>query len=672
LQAGLVLSSQTPLELLKACYARGALSRAEYDEMNLDDRTFIKLFRRAGRNNSSSLMLENGSRVAVIGGGPAGSFFSYFLLDIAERVGLKIHVDIYEPRDFDTPAPAGCNMCGGVLYESLVQSLAVEGINLPEAVVQRGIDHNMLHLDIGSVCIQTPRHEKRIATTFRGVGPRGLIDFSRQGLDSFLLKLALNKGAYHIHGRVEDVRRFANPELTDPEHRIMQVKIPGGEFQAYDLVVVTTGVNTAILKLFRGMEFGYQPPRTAKLLVREYFLGEEDITKYLGSAFHAFLLDLPGLDYGAIVPKGDYMTVCLLSSQGDLHPSAMDTFLNHPSVKSTMPPNFHLEHFACGCGPRINVQGSVQPFDDRIVFIGDCGVSRLYKDGIGAAYRSAKAAARTAVFQGISAKDFERYYLPFCRKMENDNRIGRLLFMIIGQIKKIQFVRWAVLHMVSREQEGKASVESGMSMVMWDMLTGGAPYKEVLLRVLTPVFLLRLVWSLVVSLFARKEDISTAGSTFALCQNVDRDGPLTIEDDTMRSNNVLGKVYQDGEVIFRKGDTGDSMLVIQEGQVEVLEEFEGQEVCLAVSGVGEVIGEMAIFEQQTRSATVRALGKARVLSIDEKTFLRYVHQDPSLAYQLLKMLSNRVRRLNIEKTHLTMNQCPVENDIQIPLPTQPV
>ena len=140
----------------------------------------------------------------------------------------------------------------------------------------------------------------------------------------------------------------------------------------------------------------------------------------------------------------------------------------------------------------------------------------------------------------------------------------------------------------------------------------------------------------------------------------------------MKFNNLLGKVYQDGEVIFRKGDVADCMFVIQEGQVEVLEEFEGQEVRLAVSGAGEVIGEMAIFEQQTRSATVRALGKARVLTIDDKTFLRYVHQDPSLAYQLLKMMSSRVRRLSLEKTDLKMNQCPAENDIQTPLPTQPV
>jgi flavin-dependent dehydrogenase len=612
----------------------------------------------------STLALENGSRVAVIGGGPAGSFFSYFLLEIAERVGLKIQVDIYEPRDFDTPGPIGCNMCGGVLYESLVQSLAVEGINLPGTVVQRGIDHNMLHLGVGSVCIRTPRHEKRIATTFRGIGPRGLMDFSREGLDSFLLKLAEKKGAHHIRARVEDVCRIADSRL--------QIKISGGEFEPYDLVAVTTGVNTAILKLFSEMNFGYKPPRTAKLLVREYYLGKEEISECLGSAFHAFLLDIPGLDYGAIIPKGDYMTVCLLSSQGDLHPKAMDTFLNHPAVKNVLPPNFPLAHFSCSCGPRISVLGSKQPFGDRIVFIGDCGVSRLYKDGIGAAYRTSKVAARTAIFQGVSAEDFKRYYLPFCLKMENDNRIGRLLFKIIGQINRMQFVRGAVLHMVSREQAGKASVESGMSMVIWDMLTGGAPYEEVLLRTLNPVFLIRFLWSMLVSRFSRNEDVQAARPTSTLHEDDDADNPRATEEDAMKLNNLLGKVYQNGEVIFRKGDVADCMFVIQEGQVEVLEELEGQEICLAVSGAGEVIGEMAIFEQQTRSATVRALGKARVLTIDEKTFLRYVHQDPSVAYQLLKMMSSRVRRLSLEKTDLKMNPCPAENDTQIPLPAQPV
>jgi len=535
--------------------------------------------------------------------------------------------------------------------------------------VQRGVWHNVVHLDIGSVRIQTPRREKRIATTFRGIGPRGLMDFSRQSLDGYLLRLAVNKGARHIRNRVADIQRITNPESNNPQHELMQVKIPGGEFQTYDLLAVASGVNTAILKLFREMDFGYKPPHTAKLLVREYYLGAEDVSKYIGSAFHAFMLDIPGLDYGAIIPKGDYITVCLLSSHKDLHPATMDVFLDHSSVKEILPPDFPREHFACWCGPRINVMGSKQPFGDRIVFIGDSGVSRLYKDGIGAAYRAAKAAARTAIFQGVSAKDFKRYYLPFCRKMETDNRIGKWLFKIAGHITKIRFVRRAHLRMASIEQQGQADIESSMSMVMWDMLTGGAPYKDVLQRILRPIFLIRFLWNLILAVFSPKEASQNAMSGIALHHNDDADDLQTMEEDVMKSN-TLGKVYQDGEVIFHKGDMGDSMFVIQEGMVEVLQELDGQEVYLAVKGPGEVIGEMAIFERQARSATVRAFGKARVLTVDETTFLRYVHQDPSLAYQLLKMMSKRVRTLSTEVTYLTVNRLHEDQNIQTDSPTQ--
>ena len=69
----------------------------------------------------SDLKIRDGSQIAVIGGGPAGSFFSYFTLDMAERMGTDIKVDVYEPRDFFSPSPKGCNMCGGIISETLVQ-----------------------------------------------------------------------------------------------------------------------------------------------------------------------------------------------------------------------------------------------------------------------------------------------------------------------------------------------------------------------------------------------------------------------------------------------------------------------------------------------------------------------------------------------------------------------
>jgi CRP-like cAMP-binding protein len=108
---------------------------------------------------------------------------------------------------------------------------------------------------------------------------------------------------------------------------------------------------------------------------------------------------------------------------------------------------------------------------------------------------------------------------------------------------------------------------------------------------------------------------------------------------------ALGKVYHDGDVIIRQGDVGDCMYVIQEGQVEIILESQGQEIQLQVHGSGAFFGEMAIFDKDVRSATVRALGDAKVLTVDKKNFMRRVHEDPSLAFHLVETMSQRIREL---------------------------
>ena len=114
----------------------------------------------------------------------------------------------------------------------------------------------------------------------------------------------------------------------------------------------------------------------------------------------------------------------------------------------------------------------------------------------------------------------------------------------------------------------------------------------------------------------------------------------------------LGKVYGDGDEIVRQGETGDCMYVIQMGQAEAIQGKEGKAVRLAVLGEGDVFGEMALFERKSRSATVRALGEVRVLTIDKKTFLRRVHEDPSLAFRILQKMSYRIRELDTELVRL--------------------
>lgn len=111
---------------------------------------------------------------------------------------------------------------------------------------------------------------------------------------------------------------------------------------------------------------------------------------------------------------------------------------------------------------------------------------------------------------------------------------------------------------------------------------------------------------------------------------------------------VLGRVYGDGEVIVRQGESGDCMYEILEGTVEVLREKNGKEVCLAVLSKGDFFGEMAIFEREVRSATVRAMGEVRAITIDKKTLLRRISEDPSLAFRIVEKMANRIRDLDVE------------------------
>ena len=118
------------------------------------------------------------------------------------------------------------------------------------------------------------------------------------------------------------------------------------------------------------------------------------------------------------------------------------------------------------------------------------------------------------------------------------------------------------------------------------------------------------------------------------------------------STGTLGRVYEDGEILVRQGEVGDSMFVIQEGEVEIVLERDGRETVLRTAGAGEMLGEMAIFLHEKRSATVRAKGRARALTVDKKNFLRRVNEDPSIAFRIVEALSRRVRELSHEVARL--------------------
>jgi len=433
--------------------------------------------------------LTSGSKVCVIGSGPAGSFFTYFLLELAERVGTKLQLDIIEAKNFLNLGPVGCNHCGGIISESLVQLLSTEGITLPPNVVNRGIDSYVMHTDDRSVKIETPLQEKRIASVFRGSGPLGSKTTEWSSFDKFLQDLCVEKGANLILDKVVDVI-YQNSKPI--------VKTKNGLEKEYDLVVAAMGLDNKSLSILNNANTKFQPPNTTKTYIREIHLGEELVSEYFGNSMHVFLMDIPNLEFGALIPKGHYVTLVLLGKE--IGKDLVQSFLSSPQVINCFPKDYDLSKVpCCQCYPKINTHTAKYMYGDRFVAIGDSATSKLYKNGIGAAYITAKAAATTAIFNGVSLNDFEKNYLPACRSLHFDNSIGKLVFLVTKLIKTNSFLKRGVVKTVINEQS-KSGEKRNMSTVLWDTFTGSAPYKEIFLRSMKPMFLISLFWNTLTSL----------------------------------------------------------------------------------------------------------------------------------------------------------------------------
>lgn len=448
-------------------------------------------------NEPVDYCLKDGSTIAVVGGGPSGSMFAYFLLETAARAGIHLIVDIYEPRDFTAVGPAGCNMCGGIVSESLVEILATEGIVLPPQVVQRGIDSYVLHTDAGDVRIDTPTEEKRIAVVHRGAGPEGAPGCQENewnSFDDYLLTLAVGRGALLNRQRVKSIRfQDGRPQIEHPE----------SGWQTYDLLTIATGINAGLNKMIPAVDDSIIPPDTVRTAIREFFVGKESIGRLFGSSMHMFLLNIPRLEFGAIIPKGEYASICLLGQ--DINEELVSTFLESQVVKRVMPSAEETAKFSCRCMPRMAVSASSRPYANRVVFIGDAGATRLYKDGIGSAYKTAKSAAMTAVLHDVSADAFQKFYEPVCKSLNSDNQYGKLMFLFTSGIRRSKFSQRFVLKQVQIEQAFEGS-RRHMSMVLWDIFTGSASYKDIFFRALRPAFIFGLLRSVLMVIFTRKEE----------------------------------------------------------------------------------------------------------------------------------------------------------------------
>ena len=114
----------------------------------------------------------------------------------------------------------------------------------------------------------------------------------------------------------------------------------------------------------------------------------------------------------------------------------------------------------------------------------------------------------------------------------------------------------------------------------------------------------------------------------------------------MPEEGFLGRLYKDGETVMEEGTESRTMYIIQCGKVKVVKSDEGRETVLALLAAGDIFGEMSLFDASPRSATVKVVGEARILAIEHEGLLKKIKMDPTLAFRIIKQMSQRIRNLN--------------------------
>lgn len=397
--------------------------------------------------------LSNGSRVVIVGGGPAGSFSAIHLLRYAAEAGLSLEVIIIEARDFNQPGPGGCNKCAGILSPSLIRNLERLSLSIPPELILSELDTYVLHLNHQVAPIQEPTIGQHALSVYRGSGPRLGAPPRAHSFDGWLLGLAVERGASLRRSRVKAILPGARPTVVTHREEI-----------SADLVIVATGVNNR-MPLHRA--WGYRPPATETMAQDEVPLP----SGFADGSVHIYFDSPPGLIFGGLIPKGRYANISLLGHK--MSPDAVNEFIVSQGLLDLFPGG---SSGLCGCAPRVAISSASNFFADHMVVVGDAAVTRLYKDGIGSAFITAEAAARTAIQRGIGRSDFSALYRPACRGIALDNRYGRLLFRLWAIRQQTPSLVNAWHRAILMETSLPAS-EQIHTRVLWGMFTGAEPYR---------------------------------------------------------------------------------------------------------------------------------------------------------------------------------------------------
>jgi CRP-like cAMP-binding protein len=117
--------------------------------------------------------------------------------------------------------------------------------------------------------------------------------------------------------------------------------------------------------------------------------------------------------------------------------------------------------------------------------------------------------------------------------------------------------------------------------------------------------------------------------------------------------------FNDGQLIFQRGDPGSSMMLVLQGQVKIsILSHEGKELVFAIIRPGECFGEIALLDGCLRSADATAVGKCTVLTLMRQDFIPFLESHPRVAIRLMTLLCRRLRAASTFTERLAFENLP--------------
>jgi flavin-dependent dehydrogenase len=417
--------------------------------------------------HASSAIFPNGGKVVIIGGGPGGTACALALQKFAHQKSNDIDITIIEGKEFTEKRHH--NQCVGVLSPPLPSLLEdTLEIQFPSNICIGEIERYILY-----------NGGEKILLGDEGEPSRAV---RRVQFDAYMLEQVSNRGVRIHPARAIDLEFHTDKVIIYTENTSLEA----------DVVVGAFGMDEGSAAMF-ARTTAYLPPQALDSVVVNYPVNDHDREELAGS-IHAYLPANSRIEFGAVTPKCDHLTINIAGRTVDA--PLMRTFLELPDVRKVLPGEEKSNDFRGGDVtyykgrfPRSLARGF---YGNRYVMVGDAsGLVRAFKGkGATTAMLTGIRAADTIINHGLSFHAFNYHY-----RRENQDIIRDLPYGRGMRLLTLAMSNLGLMGMVLRAARKSPELQSAL----FGAVSGHMPYRDIISKVIRP----KVVWAVLGSVFKR-------------------------------------------------------------------------------------------------------------------------------------------------------------------------